>query len=70
MRTKMSDEGWAETKFQFHLSGVKRDWKNARPIFGKYRFTPQARQLSGSGVVRRGRLASGDSDGHEARAYG
>lgn len=47
----MSDVGWTETKFQFHLFFVsERDWKNARPFFGKDRVTPQARRLSGSAV--------------------
>jgi hypothetical protein len=45
---KMSDVGWTETKFQFHLfSGENATGKNARPFFGKYRVTPQARRLSG-----------------------
>ena len=53
-RTKMSDVGRTETKFQFQLFLVKRDcdWKNARPLFGKYRVTPQARRLS---VLYKGR---------------
>ncbi len=42
----MSDVGWTETKFQFQLFPVKRDCENARPLFGKYRVTPQARRLS------------------------
>ena len=64
----MSDVGWTETKFQFQLSLETRlegPSSSANTALRHRRVNYQ-----GLASIRRGRRASGDSDGHEARAHG